>query len=644
MEAVHQEFIKPTEDYLRIMTASPAVAIADPARNARNILDCYERARQDQAELLVLPELCMTGYSTADLFFNRHVQEKTLEALDTLAEATTDGPAMIVGLPIDQQAILYNCAALLAEGKVQGIVPKSYVPNYGEFYEQRWFTEGDAVKNQVLQINGQSVPFGTDLLFELNGTTVGVEICEDLFAPIPPSSYLALAGAELIVNPSASNELIGKADYRRTLVSSTAARLICGYAYTSAGPTESTADTVFGGHQLMGEAGRLPAEVKPLTPGAQPLVYDFDRTYIEHDRNVNKTFAKAAAKQRSELPFRTIRVEAPRPTDNQLLRKVSAEAHLPAKETEMDQRAEAIFTIMATGIAQQIRPNQTKALVLGLSGGLDSTLALLSLDYACTQTGNTNQLIHTVTMPGMGSSNRTQNNAQKLADALGTTHATMPVDGLSYEALEQIGHDGTTEDIAYQNTQARMRTLLLMNYANLKQGMVIGTGDMSEIAQGWCTFNGDHMSMYNPNAGVPKTLVRTLVQWYADNRATKEVQEVLYDILDTPVSPELTGNGDLSQATEDLIGPYELLDFFNKEQRRYGSRPQKIGYLACLAFKDTYDEQTIAHWLQSYLGRFTASQWKRESMPNGPKIGTVSHSPRTDLRMAPNTSKDWYKT
>ncbi len=298
---------------------------------------------------------------------------------------------------------------------------------------------------------------------------------------------------------------------------------------------------------------------------------------------------------------------------------------------------------MAHGLADRADPNRTQSLVLGLSGGLDSTLALLTCDYTCKLLGINNDFIRTVTMPGQASSDRTQDNAGALAAALGTTHETMPIADLSNEALEMIGHDLETEDIAYENTQARMRTLLLMNYANLNRGMVVGTGDMSEIAQGWCTYNGDHMSMYNPNAGVPKTLVKSLVQWYADHRADPETRAILLDIIDTPVSPELTGNGDLSQTTEDKIGPYELLDFFNKEERRYGSRPDKIGYLATLAFAGTYDQSAIAHWMSSYFGRFTGSQWKREAVPNGPKIGTVSHSPRTDLRMAPNTSPTWHK-
>lgn len=642
MEYLDHHFEKPTTDYLRVMTAVPEIAVADPKANVEAILACYQEAKDMQAELLTLPELCVTGYSAADLFFNQHVLEQSDTAIRTLAEATADGPALVIGAPIADKGLLYNCGLLLADGQVQGVVPKSHLPNYNEFYEQRWFASGKNISDRTITVAGQTVPFGTDLLFTVNGTQVAIEVCEDAFAPISPGSYHALAGAEVIVNLSASDEVIGKPDYRRQLVAQHAAGLLCAYVYASAGPGESNADVVYGGHQLMNELGKPLAEVAPMQAAPTSLVRDIDRTYITHDRSKNTTFRDQANDIRSEQPYRTMPIEVPRPTDDELQRRVEPLRYTPRDKAELDARCEYMFDIMAHGLARAIIEGKTHSLVLGLSGGLDSTLALLTALQTCQIVGRGTDFIHTLTMPGMASSERTQDNASLLAGALGTTHRETAIQDLAQDALAAIGHDQVTEDITYENTQARMRTLLLMNYANKFGGMVVGTGDLSEAAQGWCTFNGDHISMYNPNNGIPKTLVRHLVRWYADNRADAAAQAVLNDILDTPVSPELTGNGDLSQTTEDIIGPYELLDFFMNEAQRYGSRPEKIGYLAAKAFAETYNEPTINHWLQSYLARFTASQWKREVAANGPKVG-ISFSPRGDWRMAPNTSPDWYK-
>lgn len=635
-------FEKPTNDYLRVMTTSLEVAIADPKVNTERILLAYQEAKAEQAEVLTLPELSITGYSTADLFFNSHVREQTEAALTTLAEATNSGPALVVGAPIEEAGVLYNCGVVLAEGKIVGAVPKSHLPNYNEFYEQRWFTSGEDITNETISIGGQEVPFGTDLLFTINGTKVALEICEDAYAPIPPSAYHALAGAELIINLSASNELIGKRDYRRQLVSGLAARLLCAYAYTSAGKGESDADVIYGGHQMISEAGKLHGEILPLSTEETTLVCDIDTAYLAHDRLVNKTYGAQAAKFRKQNKYRTLPITVAKPTDDRLLRPMHARPFEPKNQEVLDQRCEELFAMMAHPLAQRIQQKDTQGIVIGLSGGLDSTLALLTAAYACELLGKSNSFIHTITMPGPASSERTQDNASLLAEALGTTHKIAPIGDLTREALEAIGHDGVTEDIAYENTQARMRKLLLMNYANSIRGLDLGTGDLSENAQGWCTYNGDHMSMFNPNGGVPKTLVRHLVQWFADRRADKPAQKILHDIIGTPVSPELTGTGDLSQATEDILGPYELHDYFLTEAKRHGTRPEKIGYLATKAYEGTYSETEIDKWLQSYLKRFTHSQWKREVMPNGPKLGTVALSPRGDHRMAPNTSRTWY--
>jgi len=634
-------FEKPEHEYFRVMTASPEVAIADPAVNTEAILAHYQDAREQEAALLVLPELCVTGYSTADLFFNRHVLNRTNQALTQLAEATLDGPAMVVGAPTIQDGLLYNSAVMLAQGGIAGVVPKSYLPNYNEFYEKRWFTSGRTVQGATIRIGEQDVPFGTDLLFDINGTKVGVEVCEDGFAPIPPSAHHALAGADVIVNLSASNELVGKDSFRRRLITGHAANFICAYVYTSAGRGESNADVVYGGHQMVAELGKMLAEVQPFAD--ETTAVDIDTSYIEHDRLVNKTFADQAQEARAMRSYRTVPLKVPATQDGTLMRTVNNEAFRPQNQAELDRRCETLFNLMAYPLAQRLADSKAQGIVLGLSGGLDSTLALLTAEYARQIMLQPASFIHTITMPGAASSERTQSNATKLAEALGTTHHVMPIGELAEDAMTMIGHDTTTEDITYENTQARMRTLLLMNYANMVQGIVEGTGDMSEIAQGWCTFNADHMSMFNPNASVPKTLVRDLVNWFARNRCTPQVAEILSDIIDTPVSPELTGTGDLSQETESLIGPYKLHDFFLTEEIRRGSTPQKIGFLASLAFGEEFTVQEIQEWLDAYHGRFTANQWKRETVPNGPKIGTVSLSPRGDWRMAPNTSPTWYK-
>lgn len=638
-----ERFTKPTEDYLRVMTASPEAFIADVPANVRAALEEYEKAKNSGAELLVLPELGLSGYTTADLFFNSHVLEQTIRGLAQLAQATKEGPAMVIGAPLERQGILYNCAAILADGKIACVVPKSYLPNYGEFYEKRWFTSGKDIKAASINIEGQEAPFGTDLLFSINGTTVGVEVCEDVWAPISPSTYAALAGAEVIVNISASNELIGKTEYRRNMLTALAGKLICAYIYTSSGAGESVADVVYGGHQMIIENGRLSREQKPLEGQGASLVYDIDREELLHDRLTNKTFADQAVEFQNDRSYRRIELNVPSNNDPEILRDIDPYPFVPRNPEELDLRCEQIFNQMATSLAQRACDANSDAIVLGLSGGLDSTLALLTAIRASEILGAGNDFVHTLGMPGPASSKRTQDNAKLLAEVFGTTYRSIPIGEMTADLLSSIGHDGQTEDVTYENTQSRIRTALLMNYANMVHGFVEGTGDMSENAQGWCTFNGDQMSMFNPNTSVPKTLVRHLVSWYAKNRTNEEVRAIMRDILATPVSPELTGNGDLSQATEEKIGPYDLNDFNLYHLVRRGSRPEKVGYLATRAFNDAYDQETIEKWLYEYLGNFTRSQWKRDIMPNGPKIGTVSLSPRGDWRMAPNTSSNWYK-
>lgn len=644
IELANTEFKKPVDDYLRVATASPEIKIADIPYNIQAIGEAYEQAKAEQAELVVMPELCLTGYSAADLFHNMHVLEQTEKGVSELAKQTLEGPAMVVGAPLRHNGLLYNCAVFLAEGRVAGVVPKSHLPNYKEFYEYRWFTEGDDTIGAEMTLNGDKVPFGTDVLFNLNGTTIGTEICEDAWAVITPAAFAALNGAQVIVNLSASNELIGKTEYRRdNIIAGQAGRLICAYVFASAGRGESVADVIYGGHQAIAENGHIVKERPPHDSDTAPLVYDVDRTHLDHDRIVNKTFSKQAAKYRSLQPYRTITISAPQPTDGRLLRFVDPMPFVPSNPEELDNVCEQIFENLARALAQRINDAQAKALVIGLSGGLDSTLALLIAKYATEVLGKPASFIHTITMPGPASSEQTQDNAILLAEAMGTTHKVIPISDIALQTLGMIGHDQQTEDITYENTQARVRTLLLMNYANLVGGFVQGTGDMSENAVGWCTFNGDQMSMFNPNAQVPKTLVRHLVDWYKERRSDETVRSIIHNIRTTKESPELTGRGDLSQATEDNVGPYNLNDFYLFDHLRYGTRPSKMGYLALQAFKDTYDKPTIGLWLDKFLYRHTNSQWKREEMPNGTKTGSVAESPRGDLRMAPNTSPNWYK-
>lgn len=635
----HVEFEKPVADYLRVATISPEVTVADVPANVAALADAYEAAKAEQAELLVSPELSLTGYTAADLFHNQHLLKRTERGLEKLAELTENGPAMLVGAPLRRNGVLYNCAVMLAEGRVAGAVPKTHLPNAREFYERRWFTSGAGRIGEDIQIGGQTVPFGTDLLWNVNGTKVAAEICEDMFAPISPGTRSALAGAEVVVNLSASNELIGKAEYRRGLISSFTGRTACAYVYTSAGRGESVADVIYGGHQVIAEGGRVVAELPPLSDDHRPLVHDIDRAYLEHDRLVEKTWADQA----DSGSYRVIDLAVPAPDDGRLLRDVDDAPFVPNRPETLDQRCEELFSYVSHAFAQRISEMDTKGIALGLSGGLDSTLALLTSVETVKQLGKPVDFIHTVTMPGPASSERTQDNASLLAKAIGTSHSVKPISELSAEFLRLIEHDGETEDITYENSQARARTAIVMDYANKIGGLAEGTGDMSENAIGWCTYNADHMSMFNPNGGIPKTLVKHLVRWYADNRADDTVRGVLHDILDTPISPELTGDGDLSQTTEEIVGPYELIDFFLYEQNRRGSEPAKIGYLAAQAFEGTYDEPTIDKWLSAFLRRYTKAQWKRDVMPNTTKVGTVALSPRGDLRMAPNTGSDWYK-
>jgi len=541
---------------------------------------------------------------------------------------------------------LFNAAVVCCRGHLLGAVPKTYPPNYREFYEQRWFAPGSAAPGSVW-LTGVDIPFTPRLLFKAEGQprfAFGVELCEDLWAPVPPSSEMALAGALLIANLSASNELVGKSAYRRQLILQQSGRCLAGYAYCSAGPGESTTDTVFGGHCLIAENGALLAESRRFERGGHLITADLDLAFLEHERQQNMTFGQAMRERTGHLevaeiafPVRCGTMPAP------LRRTVAPHPFVPAVPAERDERCAEIFAIQSTGLATRLQHSHTDHAVIGLSGGLDSTLALLVTVEAFTRLGLPRENIHALTMPGFGTSARTLRNVKALCRHLGVKLATVDIKAACRQHLADLDHDGRTGDVAFENVQARERTQLLMDKANMLRALVVGTGDLSELALGWCTYNGDHMSMYGVNAGVPKTLVRYLVQWVAEHRIEAEAKATLNDILATPISPELLppdADGEISQKTEHLIGPYELHDFFLFELVRRGSAPAKIRRLAEQAFAGQYPPAEIRRWLKFFITRFFSQQFKRSCLPDGPKVGTLSLSPRSDWRMPSDASPE----
>lgn len=630
----NQTNYNPQTDFLRVATATPKVHIANCERNAQEITYLYKEAMGKKVAIVVFPELCITGYSLGDLVQRGDLLRDALKSLMHLARQTYNSQtAMIVGLPIRVNNQLYNCAAVLAGGQVKGLVPKQNMPNYKEFYEQRWYSTWSG-ENTTIVIDDKKVPFGTRQLFNIADTLVGIEICEDLWMPNPPSQNLALNGALVICNPSASPEIVSKGEYRRQLVASTSARLLAGYVYASAEASESTAEIVMSGHGLIAEGGRLLEERQPFDDEAPRLVVaDIDTAHLKLDRTQNTNFTNAH-------DYEVIQCDGKR-TQKDFVGSVNPMPFVPAGDSA---RLDTILNIQAHGLKKRLQnlPAKHQRVILGLSGGLDSTLALLVAVRTAKLLGKpAKKCIHAVTMPSRASSKRTQTNAEKLANALGIAHEIIPIGELAKDQLIALGHDGKKEDIAYENVQARLRTAILFNKANQIGGVVLGTGDLSEIALGWCTYNGDHMSGYNVNASVPKTLVRSLVAHASDQLNNKIAQTILEDILDTPVSPELTGNkAGISQKTEDIIGPYELHDFFLYHFIRWMEPVPKIQYMAQKAFTTKYSKMEIAKWLEVFVTRFYASQWKRQAVPDGPKVGTVSLSPKGDWRMPPDVDRD----
>lgn len=631
--------------FVRVAAVSPELVLGDVAKNVHTIARDARQLAQRGCRLVVFPELCLTGYTCADLFHTDGLLTAALRGLDELAKDTLDLTAvLVVGLPLAVQDRLYNVAAVMAKGRVLGIVPKSFLPNSSEFYERRWFSPAATLGTTTLRLNGQDIPVGTNLLFEARdvaGMILGVEICEDLWTVIPPSSYLALGGATLLANLSASPEVLGKAPYRRMLVAQQSARCLASYIYAGAGAGESSTDLVYSGHTLIAENGGLLGEGERFSFETRTVVADVDVQHLAHERLRNSSFRDEAILR----PMQRVGFDLGPPitTDDSLQRSVTPHPFVPSAKADRNMVCAEIFAIQATGLARRLRQVRAKTAVLGLSGGLDSTLAMLVLLDALKRAGLPSSAALCITMPGFGTTTRTKGNAEKLAEVLNVELRTIPIADAVRQHFADIGHSEQQHDATYENSQARERTQILMDMANKTGGIVVGTGDLSEAALGWCTFNGDHMSMYHVNSGVPKTLVRYLIEWCAEGPFADRGGDILRDIADTPITPELlplAADESLQQKTEDTVGPYELHDFFLFYFVRHGCTAEKIRWLAAQAFGSRYDAQTIAKWLALFLKRFAQNQFKRSSVPDGPKVGSVALSPRGDWRMPSDYAGD----
>ena len=630
------------DGFIKVAAGVPRCTVADVKANTVEIKKLIDKADTAKINLLCLPELCVTGYTCGDLFFSDTLLTSAKNALKEIAEYTAGKyPVVIVGVPLLYSSKLFNCGAIISGGKILGIVPKTYMPNYNEFYEQRQFSSGVFVdKDTTLNICGTAVPFGTELIFshnEMSDYTFGIEICEDLWAAATPSERLCRGGANIIVNPSASNEVIGKAEYRATLISSTSARLLCGYIYTSSGSGESTQDLVYSGHCLICENGTALTESAPFEE-KELTVTEIDLKKLAGERHKNTSFEPLTG-------FKTVTFEQKQIT-TEITRSIAKNPFVPTGSDDINSRAEAILKIQSYGLKKRLEHTRSKTAVIGISGGLDSTLALLVTVRAMKLLNRPLGDILAVTMPCFGTTSRTRSNSEKLCNLLGVSFKEVNITKAVNQHFADIEQDPQCLDVTYENSQARERTQVLMDIANKSGGMVIGTGDLSELALGWATYNGDHMSMYAVNSSVPKTLVRYIIRHEAEN-AEPALKEVLLDILDTPVSPELLPadeKGEISQKTEDLVGPYELHDFFLYHILRNGESPKKIYRLALIAFNGDYDKETIKHWLTVFIRRFFSQQFKRSCLPDGPKVGSVTLSPRGDWRMPSDASAEsWLK-
>ena len=635
-------------DFVRVACAVPAVRVGDTKKNASDICDFLKRADDQNVDLLVFPEMALTGYTCQDLFFQEALHDGVKRGLREILDASAACPAVtaVVGLPLQIGARMFNCAAVISGGEVRGVVPKTSIPNYSEFYEKRWFASGDELTQDAFDIGSllgeypKLVPMGQNLLFQIGeGTLVGVEICEDLWTPLPPSHLLALSGAEVIVNLSASNETIGKRVYRRELVTHQSASLDCVYAYCSAGSTESTQDLIFSGQSLIVENGKLLAETKEAIATDYLLVQDCDLGKVRADRRRNRSYADTAVRYGADAKIVPLRDGLLR--SDGTLYPLEKLPFVPSQRQNRVQRCMEIFQMQVAGLKQRLAVIGNPNAVIGISGGLDSTLALLVAVEAMRQLGRPATDVYGVTMPCFGTSDRTYNNSWELMRTLGISCKEINIKEAVSLHFSDIGHDSGVHDGTYENSQARERTQILMDYASVVKGIVVGTGDLSELALGWCTYNGDHMSMYGVNASIPKTLIRWMIDAISEMRSFAASRPVLQDILDTPISPELLppdAEGKIAQHTEDLVGPYALHDFYLYYTLRFGCTPRKVYALACRAFEGDFDGETIKKWLKTFYRRFFTQQFKRSCLPDGVKVGSVSLSPRGDWRMPSDAS------
>lgn len=631
--------------FIKTASACPRLKVADTSYNLRNIESLIDQAETYGVSVMVFPELSITSYTCGDLFGQDLLIKSAEDKVRELCEFMKSKDMLVfVGAPVPVNQYLFNCAIAIQKGSILGIVPKTFIPNYSEFYEKRWFSSSMDWSGDHVKYCGLDVPFGCDILFQdedMEEFCVGVEICEDLWSPVPPSSYAAVSGACVVANLSASNELVNKASYRKELVKQQSARLVCAYVYSSSGVDESSTDMVFSGHQIISENGIVLNESERFRRDSYMITADVDLKKLSSERRKDLTFRDSMDCLRKS--FRKVKFSQVERQYSNFDRAVTPNPFVPSDPNHRDERCSEIFNIQVAGLAKRLEHTGIKKAVLGISGGLDSTLALLVTVKTFDLLGLSRNDIITVTMPGFGTTDRTYSNALTLCRALCTDLREINIKDASLKHFKDIGHDPEILDVTYENVQARERTQILMDLANKDKGLVVGTGDLSELALGWSTYNGDHMSMYGVNCSVPKTLVRYLVKWAAENLVDAKASKVLMDILDTPVSPELLPagkSGEISQKTEDIIGPYELHDFFLYHMIRYDAEPEKIVFLACRAFDGKYTKDEIVKWLKVFYRRFFSMQFKRSCLPDGPKVGTVSLSPRGDWRMPSDASAE----
>lgn len=621
--------------FFRVSICVPELKVADVFFNTSEVQTALERCIEEDSKLVLFPELCLTGYSCADLFYQSSLLQEAIDGVYRICEFTRKkNVATIVGAPLEVDGKIYNCAFFLSCGELKGIVPKTYLPNTNEFYEERWFTSAHYNSLSEVEVFGKAIPFGSDLIFQAESIPdckIGIEICEDVWSVQPPSGEMAIQGATILCNPSASNELLSKSDYRKELIKQQSARCLATYLYSSCGPNESTTDLVYSGHSIIAENGSVLKETNLFQFSTQIITMDIDLEKIRNERIKNSSFSTS----QSTKSFRKIPFPLTQADYKNLLRVVTKNPFVPTDQDKREKHCREIFSIQSSALAKRLKHTRVQNIVIGISGGLDSTLALLVCIKAYDILNLPHKGIFAITMPGFGTTTRTKTNASSLSSLLGTTLKTISIDEAVRIHFRDIEHDENVHDITYENSQARERTQILMDMSNKVKGLVIGTGDLSELALGWCTYNGDHISMYNVNCGVPKTLVKYLVEWCAEHEFSGDTSKVLKDICSTPISPELLPSDGtiISQHTEKSIGPYELHDFFLYYVVRHQFSPSKILYLTRKAYKDNYSDTEILNWLRTFYQRFFQNQFKRSAIPDGPKVGSVALSPRGDWRM-----------